>query len=42
VQDWYARRGFEVYRSVDNMWDHIDPTGKKWGVNAVFMKKEIK
>ncbi|KUJ07232.1 uncharacterized protein LY89DRAFT_631812 [Mollisia scopiformis] len=40
-QDWYERRGYEIYRKVENMWSEVDPTGKIWQAPAVFMRKEI-
>ncbi|CZR69794.1 uncharacterized protein PAC_19694 [Phialocephala subalpina] len=40
-QEWYGRRGYEVYRNVDQMWSEDDETGKTWWVPGVFMKKDI-
>ncbi|KAH6653007.1 hypothetical protein BKA67DRAFT_568298 [Truncatella angustata] len=41
VQDWYARRGYKVYQSKADAWFETDPTGKRWGVTCVFMRKEL-
>jgi len=41
-QDWYERRGYEVYKKIDKMWAEKDPTGKEWWFPAVFMKKDIR
>lgn len=30
-----------MYDRKDNMWFDIDPSGKKWWVAAVFMRKAI-
>ncbi|KAI9648542.1 hypothetical protein NHQ30_003178 [Ciborinia camelliae] len=41
-QEWYERRGYEVYKTVENLFGpKVDPTGKSWYWNAVFLKKEI-
>ncbi|KAH8668734.1 hypothetical protein BX600DRAFT_460608 [Xylariales sp. PMI_506] len=40
-EDWYTRRGYKAYLRKDNAWFDIDPTGKKWGVTAVFLRKEL-
>ncbi len=40
-EDWYARRGYIVYKTVDQMWNEKDKTGKVWWTPAVFMRKEI-
>ncbi|KAF5868602.1 uncharacterized protein Bfra_012249 [Botrytis fragariae] len=41
-QDWYERRGYKVYKNVENLFGpKVDPTGKSWYWNAVFLKKDI-
>lgn len=40
-QEWYGRRGYEVYRKVDQMWSTDDETGKTWWTPGVFMRKDI-
>ncbi|KAK6613075.1 hypothetical protein H4I95_01419 [Botrytis cinerea] len=41
-QDWYERRGYKVYKNMENFFGpQVDPTGKSWYWNAVFLKKEI-
>ncbi|RAL67887.1 hypothetical protein DID88_008612 [Monilinia fructigena] len=41
-QEWYERRGYKVYKNVENLFGpRVDPTGKSWYWNAVFLKKEI-
>ncbi|KAH7321966.1 hypothetical protein BKA65DRAFT_541083 [Rhexocercosporidium sp. MPI-PUGE-AT-0058] len=40
-QDWYARRGYVVFKEVDKMWSERDPKGRQWWFKAVFMRKEI-
>ncbi|KAL3424901.1 hypothetical protein PVAG01_04182 [Phlyctema vagabunda] len=39
--DWYARRGYTIYDYKDDHYWDTDPTGKRWGARAVFMKKHI-
>jgi hypothetical protein len=41
-QDWYERRGYEVYQRNEKFWSEKDATGKVWWFTAVFMKKDIK
>jgi GNAT superfamily N-acetyltransferase len=40
-QDWYARRGYVVYKEMEECWSEIDSTGKEWFWTAVFMRKNI-
>jgi hypothetical protein len=40
-EHWYKRRGYEVYRKVDQMWTSEDLEGKIWWVPGVFMRKDI-
>lgn len=40
-QDWYGRRGYVVYKTVDNFWWEKDKNGKDWPATAVFMRKNI-
>ncbi|KAL5319988.1 hypothetical protein ACEPPN_013047 [Leptodophora sp. 'Broadleaf-Isolate-01'] len=40
-QDWYARRGYMVFKTVDEMWSERDARGREWWFGAVFMRKEI-
>lgn len=40
-QDWYARRGYAVFKTVKKMWKEIDVKGKEWWFSAVFMRKNI-
>lgn len=41
-QDWYQRRGYEVYDRKEKMWSETDPQGKEWWASAVFMRKDIR
>lgn len=40
-QDWYARRGYVVFKRVEEKWSEKDPMGKEWWFPAVFMRKDI-
>jgi hypothetical protein len=40
-QDWYARRGYVVFKTVDNAWQEHDLEGKIWPCSAVFMRKDL-
>ncbi|RDL42511.1 Uncharacterized protein BP5553_02490 [Venustampulla echinocandica] len=40
-EDWYTRRGYEVYRFEEGHIKHIDPNGKVWPLDSVFMKKTV-
>lgn len=40
-QDWYARRGYEVFKRVEEKWSEKDEMGKEWWFAGVFMRKEI-
>jgi hypothetical protein len=41
-QDWYERRGYDVYQTHEKFWPEKDPTGITWWFTSVFMKKDIK
>lgn len=38
---WYARRGYVVYKTIENCWSEEDATGKMWWWTAVYMRKDI-
>jgi hypothetical protein len=40
-QDWYARRGYHVIRTVQNFYTILDRSGKSWDIKTVFMRKDI-
>jgi hypothetical protein len=40
-QDWYARRGYEVFKRDDRFYLEFSPTGKERAFTAVFMRKTI-
>ncbi|KAJ5660366.1 hypothetical protein N7507_006817 [Penicillium longicatenatum] len=40
-QDWYARRGYRVIRTVQNFYTILDRSGKSWDTKTVFMRKDI-
>jgi len=40
-QEWYERRGYQVYNNVEKLFSKVDSTGKTWYWNVVFLKKEI-
>ncbi|KAJ6006675.1 hypothetical protein N7451_004619 [Penicillium sp. IBT 35674x] len=40
-QDWYARRGYQVIRTVQNYYRIVDRNGKLWDTKTVFMRKDI-
>ncbi|PVH76826.1 hypothetical protein DL98DRAFT_517678 [Cadophora sp. DSE1049] len=40
-QDWYARRGYVVFKTVKEKWSEKDKAGKEWWFAGVFMRKEI-
>lgn len=42
AQDWYQRRGYEVYETREKMWSQIDSQGRVWWTTAVFMRKDIR
>lgn len=41
VQDWYARRDYQVYGRKENHYVHPDATGMVWPLPVVFMKKSL-
>ncbi len=41
-QTWYERRGYEIFKRQKDMWWEVDPTGKRWPCDGVFMRKDIK
>jgi hypothetical protein len=38
---WYARRGYRVYKTIENCWSEEDATGKVWLWTGIFMRKNI-
>jgi hypothetical protein len=40
-QDWYARRGYEVYAYRDKMWSQTDRQGRVWWIAQVRMRKNV-
>jgi len=40
-QEWYERRGYQIYNRLEKAFSKVDATGKSWYWNAVFLKKEI-
>ncbi|KAL2068411.1 hypothetical protein VTL71DRAFT_16509 [Oculimacula yallundae] len=40
-QDWYARRGYSVFKEVEEMWSELDEKGKRWWFKAVFMRRSV-
>ncbi|KAK8050714.1 hypothetical protein PG994_012444 [Apiospora phragmitis] len=40
-QDWYMRRGYEVYQGRPNAWFDTDAAGKKWWCTAVCLRKSL-
>ncbi|KAF8865411.1 hypothetical protein BDZ45DRAFT_668825 [Acephala macrosclerotiorum] len=40
-QEWYERRGYQIYKEEKKLFSKVDSTGKSWYWNAVFLKKEI-
>ncbi|KAL3421638.1 hypothetical protein PVAG01_05794 [Phlyctema vagabunda] len=40
-QDWYQRRGYEIFDRVERVWCDKDPQGKKWWIDAVLMRRTI-
>lgn len=41
-KDWYQRRGYAIFKRAPGLFTELDKTGKSWGYNAVFMRKDIK
>lgn len=40
-QDWYARRGYEIFDYQENVWPVKDAKGKEWWSKAVLMRRHI-
>ncbi|KAJ5610693.1 Acyl-CoA N-acyltransferase [Penicillium lagena] len=40
-QEWYARRGYRLAKTVQNYYQVPDKTGKIWDTKTVFMRKDI-
>ncbi|KAK8126583.1 Acyl-CoA N-acyltransferases (Nat) [Apiospora kogelbergensis] len=40
-QDWYVRRGYEVYQRRPNAWFDTDAAGKEWWCTAVCLRKTL-
>ncbi|KIN07176.1 hypothetical protein OIDMADRAFT_16018 [Oidiodendron maius Zn] len=40
-QEWYSRRGYQVYKNVEKLFSKVDSAGKTWYWDAVFLKKDI-
>jgi len=40
-QEWYERRGYKVYYTMENNFSKVDSAGKTWYWNAVYLKKKI-
>ncbi|KAK0099599.1 hypothetical protein ONS95_013504 [Cadophora gregata] len=40
-QDWYARRGYVVFKTVAEKWCERDSRGREWWFAGVFMRKVI-
>lgn len=38
-QDWYERRGYEVFKRVEDVWRETDRTGREWRMTDVYMRK---
>ncbi|KAI0204653.1 hypothetical protein F4808DRAFT_414466 [Astrocystis sublimbata] len=41
-QDWYARRGYQLYARKQIAWYDIDDLGREWPVSSVYMRKDIR
>ncbi|MCJ1472643.1 hypothetical protein MMC13_001292 [Lambiella insularis] len=41
VQDWYARRGYQVYKYEKGYYKDEDAAGVVWPITAVFMRKDL-
>ncbi|KAJ5664656.1 Acyl-CoA N-acyltransferase [Penicillium macrosclerotiorum] len=41
TEEWYLRRGYKPLRTVEDYYDVVDRSGRKWVVKTVFMKKDI-
>ncbi|GLI81566.1 hypothetical protein PoHVEF18_009951 [Penicillium ochrochloron] len=42
TEEWYLRRGYTPFKTVQNFYDVVDRNGKPWDMKTIFMKKEIK
>ena len=40
-QDWYASRGYSVFKRVQGLIKQKDSTGKIWVLTSVFMRKKL-
>ncbi|KAJ5551091.1 hypothetical protein N7535_000967 [Penicillium sp. DV-2018c] len=40
-QEWYARRGYRLIKTVSGYYDTPDQDGKVWDLKTVFMRKDI-
>jgi len=40
-EDWYSRRGYVVYKTIEKCWSEVDSTGHEWFWTAVYMRKDI-
>ncbi|KAJ5467750.1 hypothetical protein N7475_005502 [Penicillium sp. IBT 31633x] len=40
-EEWYARRGYQPIKRVQNYYVIVDKNGKAWNVKTVFMRKDI-
>ncbi|KAJ5130545.1 uncharacterized protein N7515_006584 [Penicillium bovifimosum] len=40
-QEWYARRGYRLIKTVPGYYDVLDSKGEVWHIRTVFMRKDI-
>ena len=40
-EEWYARRGYQVIKTVQDYYRVSDKNGKVWDTKTVFMRKDI-
>ncbi|KAJ5960483.1 uncharacterized protein N7479_007633 [Penicillium vulpinum] len=40
-EEWYARRGYRLIKTVQNYYQVLDKNGKIWDTKTVFMRKDI-
>lgn len=40
-EEWYARRGYQLIKTVDDYYRDPDRNGKVWDTRTVFMRKDI-
>ncbi|CAG7960827.1 unnamed protein product [Penicillium olsonii] len=40
-QEWYARRGYRLIKTIQNFYRHADKNGRVWDIRTVFMRKDI-